>query len=141
MKTYLDCYPCFIEQALRAARMVSADETLQQKLLNRILEVLIDFPTGATPPQIAHRVYALIREQTGVEDPFREAKAKSTRAALALYPDLKRRYLAESCENVRDWNQKIASIDIFSGPYQVLIENIFAIQKDIVPTNRADMLK
>lgn len=54
MKTYLDCYPCFIEQALRAARMVSADETLQQKLLNRILEVLIDFPTGATPPQIAH---------------------------------------------------------------------------------------
>lgn len=95
MKTYLDCYPCFIEQALRAARMVSADETLQQNLLNRVLEMLIDFPAGATPPQIAHRVYALVREQTGVEDPFRKAKSKSTRAALALYPDLKHQ-VAES---------------------------------------------
>jgi len=51
------------------------------------------------------------------------------------------RYLAESCENVRDWKQKIASVDIFSGPDQVLIENIFAIQEDIIPTNRADMFK
>ena len=51
------------------------------------------------------------------------------------------RYLAESCENVRVWKQKIASVDTFSGLDQVLIENIFAIQENIVPTNRADMFK
>jgi uncharacterized protein with ATP-grasp and redox domains len=26
MKTYLDCYPCFLRQALDAARMAGADE-------------------------------------------------------------------------------------------------------------------
>jgi hypothetical protein len=51
------------------------------------------------------------------------------------------RYLAESCENVRGWKHKIASPDTFSGLDQVLIENIFAIQEDIVPANRADMFK
>jgi len=51
------------------------------------------------------------------------------------------RYLAESCENVRDGEQKIASVDTFSGSDQVLIENIFAIQEDIVPANWSDMFK
>ncbi len=51
----------------------------------------------------------------------------------SIKTEAKNRYLAESCENVRDWEQKIASVDTFSGLDQVLIENIFAIQEDIVP--------
>ena len=65
--------------------------------------------------------------------------AASPRIAHSTVGDY--RYLAESCENVRGWKQKIASVDTFSGLDQVLIENIFAIQEDIVPTNRADMFK
>ncbi len=96
MKTYLDCYPCFINQALRAVRMVSTDDGLQKKLVDQSLQILMDLPAGATPPQIAAQIHEMVREQTGVDDPFREMKIKSTRDALELYPELRIRLLASS---------------------------------------------
>ncbi len=93
MKTYLDCYPCFLKQALRAVRMVSDDPDLQKRLLDRSLEILIDLPAGASPPLIAERIHGLVREETGVEDPFSSAKAESTRKALALLPELEHRII------------------------------------------------
>ena len=96
MKTYLDCYPCFINQALRAVRMVSTDDGLQKKLVDQSLQILMDLPAGATPPQIAAQIHEMVREQTGVDDPFREMKIRSTRDALELYPELRKRLLASS---------------------------------------------
>jgi len=89
MKTYLECYPCFLKQTLRAVRMVREDEPLEKRLLESVMDLLINLPDGVAPPEIGHRVHALVREETGVDDPFREAKLKSTREALALYPDLR----------------------------------------------------
>ena len=40
MKTYLDCYPCFLRQALDAARLVGADERPQEAVLHRLLDDL-----------------------------------------------------------------------------------------------------
>lgn len=96
MKTYLDCYPCFIQQTLRSVRMVSSDLNLQKKLVDRSLQILTDLPQGATPPRIAAEIHKMIREETGVDDPFREMKTISTREALKLYPELRRRVLASS---------------------------------------------
>ena len=35
MKTYLDCYPCFLRQALEAARMNGASEPSSARSLTR----------------------------------------------------------------------------------------------------------
>jgi len=96
MKTYLDCYPCFINQALRVVRMVSSDLVLQKKLVDRSLQILMDLPAGATPPQIAAQIHEMVREQTGVDDPFREMKFKSTQDALELYPEFQIRLLTST---------------------------------------------
>lgn len=90
MRTYLDCYPCFLRQALDAARMTGADEARQQTVLDRVLEALRQIEPGVTPPEIGDQVHRLVRQMTGSNDPYREAKAASTRQALALYPRLKR---------------------------------------------------
>lgn len=37
MKTYLDCYPCFLRQALEAARMAGLDENRQYRVLQKVL--------------------------------------------------------------------------------------------------------
>lgn len=89
MLTYLDCYPCLMRQALSAARMVTDDESAQQAVMTETLALLQKLPPDATPPEIAFAVHRIVRERLGDSDPYREAKAESTRVALALYPRLK----------------------------------------------------
>jgi uncharacterized protein with ATP-grasp and redox domains len=89
MKTYLDCYPCFIRQTLDAARYVEADENQQYRLLHQVLDKMRTFKPASTAPEMAYTIHQLIRQEMAVTDPYRTAKQASTRQALALYPRLK----------------------------------------------------
>jgi len=89
MKIYLDCYACFLRQALNAARLAGCDSSQQYAVINRTLKLLQDLQPGATPPEIAHRVHRLVRNEISTPDPYKEAKSTSTQAALALYPRLR----------------------------------------------------
>ncbi len=89
MRTYLDCYPCFLRQALDAARLAGADEQQQQAVLSRVLELLQQIDPTGTPPEIGDRVHRIVRQEVGDRDPYRAVKEASTRQALALYPRLK----------------------------------------------------
>ena len=89
MKTYLDCYPCFLRQALEAARIGKADERQQRLVLDRALETLRLIEPWRTPPEIADQIHRLVRQTIGNGDPYRAAKEMSTCHALALYPRLK----------------------------------------------------
>jgi len=89
LQTYLDCYPCFLRQAISSARRVGAGDEVQYAVMQEVLALLQDFPPGATPPEIAYRVHRIVRGHIDADDPYREAKAESTRQALALYPRLK----------------------------------------------------
>jgi len=89
MKTYLDCIPCFFKQALFAARVAVDDENKIKRVLDRIGMLISEIPLDNPPPETSRKIYRVIREITGVDDPFAELKAKSIRSALALYPSLK----------------------------------------------------
>ena len=89
MRTYLDCYPCFLRQALDAARLAGADEQQQQAVLSRVLELLQQIDPTGTPPEIGDRVHRIVRQEVEDRDPYRAVKEASTRQALALYPRLK----------------------------------------------------
>jgi uncharacterized protein with ATP-grasp and redox domains len=89
MKTYLDCYPCFLRQALDAARMTGADERRQKVVLDRVLDLLRQIEPSSTPPEIGDQVHRIVRWEVDDGDPYRVTKEASTRQALALYPRLK----------------------------------------------------
>jgi uncharacterized protein with ATP-grasp and redox domains len=89
MKTYLDCYPCFLRQALQAARLAGVDENRQKAVLDLVLGVLEGIGPASTPPDIADRVHHIVRQVARDGDPYRTAKDASTRQALALYPRMK----------------------------------------------------
>ncbi len=89
MRTYLDCIPCFFNQALRAGRIATGDETKLKKLLDEIGTMLSDIPLESTPPETGMLIYKKVREITGVFDPYKELKRASTEKALALYDSLK----------------------------------------------------
>ena len=89
MKTYLDCLPCFLSQALRAARIATDNEKKVKNVLDEVGMMLKDIPIESTPPETGRLIYKKIREITENSDPYRAIKKESTKKALSLYPVLK----------------------------------------------------
>ncbi len=87
MKLRLDCVICILNQTLKTARLVRADPEMQEKILRTAMERLQGVDWEASPPRLARaiRVVDLIREFTGVGDPYWEYKRRSNDEALNLY--------------------------------------------------------
>jgi uncharacterized protein with ATP-grasp and redox domains len=93
MHTYLDCYPCFVRQALEAARQLGASERKQKIVLERVLEALRDVDLSFTPPQIGDQVHRLVRQELGDGDPYRTFKERATRETGYATATLKGKWL------------------------------------------------
>lgn len=89
MRTYLDCLPCFLRQALEASRMATEDVRVQREVLDSVMERLPKLSLDVTPPEIATEVHGLVKEITGNPDPYREAKKIHNQIMLNLYPVVK----------------------------------------------------
>ena len=85
MKTYLDCLPCMMNQALRTA---TNDSKKIKKVLDEVGDMIKDIPMYNTPVQSGALVYKKIRDITGIRDPYRDIKKNSIKEALSLYPTL-----------------------------------------------------
>ena len=90
MKTYLECIPCFIQQAFRGASNATGDEKKIKEVLNVVGEMIKSIPMENTPPEIGNIIYQKISEITGVYDPYKKIKDDNIKEALSLYPELKK---------------------------------------------------
>jgi uncharacterized protein with ATP-grasp and redox domains len=90
MHTYLDCYPCVLRQAVEAAHMAGASPVQARHIVLETLDILKALPEYATPPEIAAQVQKLVRELTGVNDPYLQVKQESTAKALGMLPELRK---------------------------------------------------
>ena len=89
MRTYLECYPCFLRQGIEAARMSGATQAQEKAIVTEILKMLQDIENGATPPVIGEKVHQVIREITGNQDPYKQVKGEATEKALNMLPELR----------------------------------------------------
>ena len=89
MKTYLECIPCFFNQALFAARTATRDEATIKRVLDGVARLIPGIPMDQPPPETARGVYAEIRKATGESDPFKAYKEKSIQRTLALFGKMK----------------------------------------------------
>jgi uncharacterized protein with ATP-grasp and redox domains len=94
MKTYLDCIPCFFKQALTAARIAGLNEAKIKTILDHIAKVIPEITLHSTPPEIGMIVYKAIYQAAEIDDPFRDAKHRSTQYLLSIYQDLKKQVLS-----------------------------------------------
>jgi len=69
--------------------MASDDPSVQREVLDRTAELLPTIPMDAIPVDIGQLVHRLVREVTGVTDPYEGVKKGSNDRALSLYPELK----------------------------------------------------
>ena len=90
MKVYLDCYPCFLKQAIQAGRLVTDDEETIKKIIEAVALKIPNFPKESTPPEIGDEIHQIVRDITGSPDPYRRVKDANIEDANQLYPDLKK---------------------------------------------------
>ena len=90
MRTYLECIPCFMQQAYRTATIATNDEEKIKEVLNSIGEMIKSISMENTPPETGNLVYKKVSEITGVDDPYKNIKDKNIKEALSLYPELKK---------------------------------------------------
>ena len=89
MRTYLECIPCFMQQAFRTASIATGDEEKIKEVLNVLGEMIRSIPMENTPPETGNIIYQKISEITGVSDPYKKIKENNIKEALSLYPELK----------------------------------------------------
>lgn len=90
MKVYLDCFPCFIRQALDASRMVTDDPYVHESVVRKVLEKLEQLDMSETPPAIAQHIHRLIKEITEQSDPYHKKKKEFNEVAMEMYPRAKK---------------------------------------------------
>ncbi|HON57365.1 MAG TPA: hypothetical protein PLM75_04115 [bacterium] len=91
MKTYFDCYSCFIKQTLKIARMTNCDKLTQKKILDESRQMLIKRGIQLVPPLIAEQIEHIIFKYSKCAAPCKEIKKRSNNDMLELYPELKNR--------------------------------------------------
>jgi hypothetical protein len=89
MQIYLDCIPCFVRQALDAARLATDDEQIHEKVVRRVLRLAAELDMSQSPPVIGQQIHRLIRELAGSDDPYHQIKRQFNNLALKLYPGLR----------------------------------------------------
>ncbi|MBD3164216.1 DUF89 family protein [Candidatus Woesearchaeota archaeon] len=82
MKTYLECIPCFIKQALNVCEHIDADEKTREKIVRRVLKRLSSIDLDKKPPEFAFYVYNTIEKVSPNIDFYKKIKQKDNLAAL-----------------------------------------------------------
>ena len=89
MNTFLDCIPCFVRQALEAARYVTEDRRLHEQILRDVLRMTAELDLDQTPPFLGQAIHRRLRELTGASDPYQATKRHFNRLALEALPELR----------------------------------------------------
>ena len=86
MKTFLECIPCFMNQALKAGKIASKEDEKIKKILNEVGKMIEDIPMENTPPETGMLIYKKISEITNNPDPYKDIKKKNMDEAISLLP-------------------------------------------------------
>jgi hypothetical protein len=89
MKIYFECIPCFLNQALKICNYLKVSDDKKTAIFNRLMMRISKEWEELTPPEMAKVVYTLISDELGIEDLYKDLKAKDTNNALMLYDELK----------------------------------------------------
>lgn len=89
MKTYADCLPCFLRQALQVAKIVGCSPKQEQQAVLAVAEMLKNFDLEKSAPILAIDFYAVIAKVIGCSDPYLAIKKESNKQAEKILPKVR----------------------------------------------------
>ncbi|HHU12840.1 MAG TPA: DUF89 family protein [Clostridiaceae bacterium] len=107
METFLDCLPCVLGQVLEASRMATDDAEIQAKIMEKAVAILADYKQYSCSPAIVRDMHQVVKQLTGVSDPYSAIKARDIRAAKKAEPFLT--HFLEQKQDKLYWALKIAA--------------------------------
>jgi len=88
LKITQECVGCIINQSLKVANAIGADEKLTKRLFSYVEQESVDFAFTLTPPEIAAGVYAHMAVIANKKDLYATQKAHATQHATSFLPVL-----------------------------------------------------
>ena len=95
MKVYLDCFPCFLKQALECSRLSTDDQNLQKKVLDAVMNTLISTDYKNSPPDISRKIHKEMRIITGNADPYHEIRKTDNDEMIKVYNSIRQSVLED----------------------------------------------
>jgi uncharacterized protein with ATP-grasp and redox domains len=89
MRTYLDCIPCFLRQALDSVRLATDDQKVHKQILRQVLGLVGNMDLDTSPPEMAQKIHRKIRQLVKTDDPYRQKKQHFNEFALRLFPEFR----------------------------------------------------
>ena len=88
MRTYPECYPCYLNLAIRSSRMAVKDESLTTQAVIKAASMIPSFNPENTPAEGGSEIYHEIIKLTKNPDPYRKIKEQHIQEALSILPEL-----------------------------------------------------
>jgi hypothetical protein len=108
MEIFLDCLPCMLRQVIDASRMATESTKLHEKIVEEAINLLGNYKKYRNSPEVGREMHWLVKNFTGVMDPYKETKKKDIQTALKLYPYLKQ-FVNEKNDRIY-WALKTAAV-------------------------------
>lgn len=90
MKTYFECIPCIIKQAVITLELCNSSIDLRKKVISSLLNELRDIDYNLSPSENTDIAYEIVAKYTGISDPYLAMKKEHNIKALELYPELEK---------------------------------------------------
>ncbi|MFM1920390.1 MAG: hypothetical protein RLZZ303_2024 [Candidatus Hydrogenedentota bacterium] len=97
MKAQPDCLACFMNQALRAARLATPEETVHREVLADTAAAIPAMDLNVSPATLSIALYESAIARSGNADPFYQQKREQNALALGLEDEL-RDLIAQSAD-------------------------------------------
>ena len=89
MKADIACIPCILNFCLRTLNFCNVDTKQKEKLFREVVKEMANFSLEQTPAALADTATRIIKDSTGIDDPYRDEKKRQNEMALKLYPIMK----------------------------------------------------
>jgi len=90
MKLHLECVPCYIRQALEAAKMATNNRKLHEQILRESLIAASKFDTDSIGFVLQAKIKEVMEKILPATDPYKKVKEKYNRMVLGLADSLKK---------------------------------------------------
>ncbi|MBN2073056.1 MAG: DUF89 family protein [Actinobacteria bacterium] len=133
MKLHLECVPCYIRQVLDAAKLVSKDKKLHEKIIRESLKAAVDFDCDSIGLLSQVKIQNAVKGLLPDDDPYDDIKKKFNLICMDMEEDLRKTIKDSTDPFETSLRISLAGNIIDFGPKQVLNRSIIlrAIKKSL----------
>lgn len=89
MKIDVSCLSCLVKQLSGTIQLLGIEDSIAKDYAKKVLEMISHEDLDVPPPLMAKKIYKMLSELTGENDPYKEIKRQSNILAIKIVKDLK----------------------------------------------------